>query len=166
MGQGRCTVNSMPTTEEVNQMCSSREVREPIGGTYVLLLALHTPMRLQIGRLGEFCFPQGYYAYVGSALGPGGLAARIARHKRKDKVLHWHLDYLTAHAEIFDAVAVPTHERFECTWARALLADSLARVIAPRLGASDCRCPAHLVFYGIHVSGEDLHDRILRQIGA
>jgi len=41
-------------------------------GTYILILTLNKSRKIYIGRLGEFTFEYGYYAYVGSALGPGG----------------------------------------------------------------------------------------------
>ncbi|WP_462322980.1 DUF123 domain-containing protein, partial [Halochromatium sp.] len=37
------------------------------------------------------------------------------------------------------------HERLEHRWAQALGALPGARWPLPRFGASDCRCPAHLV---------------------
>jgi len=36
----------------------------------------------------------GYYIYIGSAFGPGGVRARMLRHLRADKPKHWHIDYL------------------------------------------------------------------------
>jgi Uri superfamily endonuclease len=36
--------------------------------------------RLEIGRLGVYDIVPGYYAYVGSAFGAGGLRARICHH--------------------------------------------------------------------------------------
>jgi len=60
----------------------------------VLILRLPCPATVNVGRLGRVRFPAGWYAYVGSAYGPGGLAARISRHLRPSKPSHWHLDYL------------------------------------------------------------------------
>jgi len=54
-------------------------------GTYALLLKLDKQERITVGRLGTFDFPAGYYLYVGSALGPGGLQARLARHRRDNE---------------------------------------------------------------------------------
>ena len=50
-------------------------------GTYALVLQLERQEEIAIGKLGTFTFPAGYYLYVGSALGPGGLEARLARHR-------------------------------------------------------------------------------------
>lgn len=51
-------------------------------GTYALLLKLDKQERITVGKLGTFDLPAGYYLYVGSALGPGGLRARLTRHRR------------------------------------------------------------------------------------
>ena len=51
-------------------------------GTYALLLKLPKQGQLQVGALGTFAFQAGWYVYVGSAFGPGGLAARVGRHLR------------------------------------------------------------------------------------
>src|SRR5512139_3339944 len=49
-------------------------------GTYILLVSLRQAKRLEIGRLGAFDLVPGFYAYVGSAHGSGGLRARIQHH--------------------------------------------------------------------------------------
>ena len=116
-------------------------------GSYLLILRLHQPITLRIGRLGTYAFPAGYYAYAGSALGPGGLAARVGRHLRREKRLHWHIDYLLEVAEVEDVRMEPGADRLECAWARRLL-DAGGVVVAPGFGASDCRCPTHLIFLG------------------
>ncbi len=116
-------------------------------GTYVLVLRLARPTTIGVGRLGRFSFPPGWYAYVGSARGSGGLAARIARHLRSPKPLHWHVDYLRADArpvEVWYAVGI---RKRECVWAQALFDLPGASVPVPRFGASDCHCQAHLVHF-------------------
>ncbi|MBN1139850.1 MAG: DUF123 domain-containing protein [Anaerolineae bacterium] len=117
-------------------------------GSYVLALRLDTPHTFHIGRLGETSFPAGWYLYAGSARGPGGLPARLARHRRRlgpDKRPWWHVDYLRERAAWGGAWARVTDERLECNWAAALRRLAGAEVVAPGFGASDCRCPAHLV---------------------
>jgi len=116
-------------------------------GGYVLVLALRRPATLRIGRLGAFHFPAGTYLYTGSALGPGGLAARLAHHRRLNPSPHWHIDYLRPQAQLCEIWSAASAERLECTWAGVLLSLPGARVIAPRFGASDCRCPAHLIYF-------------------
>jgi Uri superfamily endonuclease len=108
---------------------------------------LDKSVSLAVGRLGRFTFPAGYYVYAGSARGPGGLSARLARHRRRGKRLHWHVDYLLARARLVEAWTVVSDRRLECAWARAVMALPGAQVPVPRFGASDCRCPAHLVFF-------------------
>ena len=117
-------------------------------GTYALLLELGQETVITVGRLGTFRFPAGYYAYVGSALGSGGLAARLARHRRQDKMIRWHIDYVLAQAHIVDVRVDDSGERLECVWARALLSMPGAQVVAPCFGSSDCACPSHLVYLG------------------
>jgi Uri superfamily endonuclease len=114
-------------------------------GTYILVLHLVREEEIAVGRLGCFVFPAGFYLYVGSALGPGGLAGRLARHRRLDKRMRWHIDYLRARAAWVGAYYAAGQERRECSWARALCGLPGASLPAPRFGASDCRCPAHLI---------------------
>jgi Uri superfamily endonuclease len=56
-------------------------------GTYALVLAAQKQRTISVGKLGILDVRPGFYVYVGSALGPGGLAARIGRHARQDKTL-------------------------------------------------------------------------------
>ncbi len=119
-------------------------------GTYVLILHLPCPTTITVGRLGRFHFPAGWYAYAGSARGPGGLAARIARHLRVSKPLRWHVDYLRAHAHPVEVWYTEGHRRQgrqECAWAAALSTPPGASIPVPRFGASDCHCPAHLTHF-------------------
>ncbi len=108
-------------------------------GSYVLLIRLDEPRRIQVGALGELRFEAGGYAYVGSAM--GGLDRRIARHLRDRKRMHWHIDYLLAEAEVIDVIRVESHEPLECAIAGAL-AESIDCV--PGFGSSDCACLSHL----------------------
>jgi len=116
-------------------------------GTYLLWLTLAQPLMLTVGRLGQFDLAPGHYAYVGSAHGPGGLRARVGRHLRKEKRLHWHADYLAAVLSIRYIHAVSTPQKLECAWTRQLLVLPGASVPIYGFGNADCRdgCPAHLV---------------------
>lgn len=117
-------------------------------GTYALVLRLKTPREISVGKFGSFQFPSGWYLYLGSALGPGGLRARLARHKRRtDKRYHWHIDYLRAVTGLVEVWIGVGQVRQECGWATAAAALPDAAIIAPRFGASDCRCPSHLFHY-------------------
>jgi Uri superfamily endonuclease len=116
-------------------------------GTYVLILHLPHPATVDVGRLGSFQFPGGWYAYVGSARGPGGLAARISRHRRPSKPLHWHVDYLRVRAHPVAVWYAVGDQKRECAWAETLSRLPGASTPAPRFGASDCRCPTHLIYF-------------------
>ena len=111
-------------------------------GSYVLVLSLPEDSRLTIGRLGYFDFPAGQYLYFGSAL--NGLEGRISRHLRREKKLHWHIDYLRQVADIEQVWWQPGLQRRECSWNRAALAID-TEVIARGFGSSDCRCDSHLL---------------------
>ncbi|MBI2540538.1 MAG: DUF123 domain-containing protein, partial [Deltaproteobacteria bacterium] len=63
-------------------------------GTYVLLLRLPSRTHLAVGKLGGFDLSSGYYCYVGSGFGPGGVLSRLAHHLRPIRRPHWHVDYL------------------------------------------------------------------------
>lgn len=104
-----------------------------------MLIEVADPVRVRIGRLGEFVFPAGRYIYTGSAL--RNFEARIARHLSPAKKLHWHIDYLLA----AHGVRVREVKRFgeaECL----VNARTSGEVIVPGFGASDCRagCGSHL----------------------
>ena len=120
-------------------------------GTYVLVLELERPVRLRIGRLGVFDLEAGWYSYVGSAFGPGGLAARVAHHLRPAERPRWHVDHLRRVAEPAEVYHAPGPDRFEHEWAREL-AERLTPSVA-RFGASDCRCRTHL-FHAARRPGE------------
>jgi Uri superfamily endonuclease len=119
-------------------------VLDTSGGTYALLLSLSAPATISVGRFGLCHIPRGFYLYFGSALGPGGISARLARHSRLDKKLHWHVDYLRPAALLEQAWAMTGKVRAECQWAAVAGALPEVETPIPRFGASDCRCRAHL----------------------
>lgn len=121
-------------------------------GTYLLVLALDAAKQIEVGALGVWRFDPGIYAYAGSAMGPGGLKARLARHRRKDpgKSLHWHIDYLRQHARVLETWQTPGLDRLECSWAQTLATMPGARIAAPGFGASDCSCETHLFHFAAY----------------
>jgi len=128
--------------------CSAVERANSLGaGTYVLSLSLQTGCCIQIGKLGTFHFPTGYYCYVGSAFGPGGLEGRLRHHLRPSQRPHWHLDYLKRCTEPESIWIVPDGVKHEHTWAKALSTMAGASVPASKFGASDCKCPSHLYHF-------------------
>ena len=117
--------------------------REP--GTYAVILRSRWNRTVQIGRWGVLNLRRGYYVYVGSALGPGGLSARVSRHCRGSKAKHWHIDYLREHASPWSLWFRYSNVRLEHDWAAAL-ARMPGAVAVNGFGCSDCRCEAHLFF--------------------
>lgn len=116
----------------------------PISGAYILAIRTARPVEITVRGLPAASLRPGWYAYAGSARGPGGLAARIARHLRIGKTPHWHVDRLTCAAARIDALAFPG--AYECLLLARLRDLPGATIPLPGFGASDCTaCPAHLV---------------------
>jgi len=116
-------------------------------GTYILWLYLPAGRVMNIGQLGMFSLPAGYYAYVGSARGAGGVRARVERHLRLEKRTRWHIDYLLPAAVVQAVWAGFDARQGECEWAERLVQRGSARRIVPGFGASDCRCAGHLLYW-------------------
>jgi Uri superfamily endonuclease len=112
-----------------------------MNGSYVLLIQLAKEQTITTGSLKAICFPGGYYAYVGSAM--GGLKSRLSHHLKESRKPHWHIDYLLPTASIKDIILCEAEVRLECTIAQTLSRqfDSI-----PRFGSSDCHCRSHLFF--------------------
>jgi len=110
-------------------------------GTYVLLIELSGEETITIGRRQNVHFPHGYYAYVGSAM--GGIKSRLKHHLKRDKKLHWHIDYLLQKASIVDIDFCEIEDKIEC-----VIADVLGAQFdcIPGFGSSDCHCRSHLFF--------------------
>jgi Uri superfamily endonuclease len=120
---------------------------EPKPGTSALILPCSTKVRVHIGRLGTLWLQPGHYVYLGSALGPGGLRARIAHHQEQSLRPHWHIDYLRAHTQIHCVWFSYDARRREHQWAGAIQALSGAKIPLFGFGASDCNCQSHLYFF-------------------
>ena len=115
-----------------------------VPGAYILWMELTDRCKLEIARLGNPRLPAGYYAYCGSARGPGGMRARVARHLRATKSLHWHIDHLTVTASVSAVSVAP--DGLECAMVDWLLSEPDVSIPVPAFGSSDCRrCPAHLL---------------------
>jgi Uri superfamily endonuclease len=110
-------------------------------GAYLLILEHPKDTRILVGKQGMIHFQKGSYGYIGSAL--NGLEHRIARHLSSRKKLHWHIDYLLAHATITGVFIKESPRREECT-----LAHTFNQVLdtIPGFGCSDCACQSHLFF--------------------
>jgi len=113
-------------------------------GTYALILKSFSDRFIEIGKLGRLHIRPGYYVYVGSAFGPGGLKARIAHHMKISLQPHWHIDYLRSILHLNKVWYTYDSERHEHRWAATF--SGLKGAIMPMagFGSSDCSCDSHL----------------------
>ena len=86
----------------------------------------------------------GFYVYIGSAFGPGGLKARIYHHLKTSNRPHWHIDYLIPALRFNEIWYTYDCEHHEHLWATVLGCSKGATIPIPGFGASDCRCRSHL----------------------
>ena len=115
-------------------------------GCYRLHIKISRDIKVIVGALGQCSIPKGNYIYTGSAL--KNLSKRVERHYRKDKKLHWHIDYLTINrfVKIDYIELIYTSEKIECELNLQLFSDYNVSVPVKGFGSSDCKCcPAHLV---------------------
>ncbi|MHA2358418.1 MAG: GIY-YIG nuclease family protein [Candidatus Heimdallarchaeaceae archaeon] len=88
---------------------------------------------------------RGFYIYVGSAFGSGGLSSRIHRHLRRRKKNHWHIDQVTMNEYCnFHGVAAFLNEKSECIISNYL--HNLESIIPVQgFGSTDCKnsCKSH-----------------------
>ena len=116
----------------------------PDQGTYALIMNCRKSTRLSVGKLGHMLLQPGFYIYVGSSRGPGGIRARVSRHRRRKKKLHWHIDYLRQQTALIETWTMTGTTNYEHDWAAALAAKYTTA--HKRFGASDCRCSSHLFY--------------------
>lgn len=112
-------------------------------GAYILIIELPNNQKIQIGKLGEIFLKKGFYAYVGSSM--NNLEKRIKRHLKKEKKIHWHIDYLLNKARIFESYLKENNYKEECRLANFFLKEKLEKIDG--FGSTDCNCKSHL-FYG------------------
>jgi histidyl-tRNA synthetase len=125
-----------------SRFCAAADDVPRVRGAYVLLIETSAPVAVSIAR-ARCKLTSGRYLYCGSANGPGGLHARLARHMRREKAVRWHVDQLTTRGIVRGAWIFP--EGDEC----ALVA-RLAHLPTPipGFGSSDCRrCRSHLLHW-------------------
>ncbi len=112
-------------------------------GGYALLMRLDEPTVFLRGKERQ-TLESGWYVYAGSACGPGGVGARLRRHFRRDKTLHWHVDQLTVRAARTEAFAIAGGK--ECDIVTSLSRTGRFDFPIVGFGSSDCaECPAHLL---------------------
>jgi sugar fermentation stimulation protein A len=129
-------------------------------GCYLLQMNLGESVAVRVGALGEMSFAAGRYLYVGRAL--RALPARIARHRRREKRLRWHIDYFLA-VSVLEAIHVTTCTDEEAI-AFALLGHSDMEVI-DGFGASDSRCSGHLFRLAMETNVDEIIERLVPGCG-
>ena len=135
---------------EVQRLLSGSErieddgLARAFGGPGAYLLVLHLAVPVRFSRHGRTAPLSGWLVYAGSARGSGGIRARLGRHFRRNKPVHWHVDELTNAADRMMALALPHGS--ECDTVDHLLRTGRFEPAFPGFGSSDCRrCPAHLL---------------------
>jgi Uri superfamily endonuclease len=129
-------------------------------GTYALVLAATKKMVVTIGQLGEVRLRPGFYVYVGSAFGSGGVRARLNHHLRPAARPYWHIDYLRMHALVQEVWYCYGRVSWEHEWAQHLETVPGASIPLPKFGASDCRCRSHLFFFRSRPLGDVLPRKV------
>ena len=110
-------------------------------GGYILVVKLDAEKKIHVGSLGAIPFSEGFYAYLGSAL--GGFKSRVNRHLTEGKKSKWHIDYLLSEAKVLKVILCETGRRLECLLSQAMV-DEFSFI--PGFGSCDCRCQSHLYF--------------------
>jgi len=118
-------------------------MKSPFKGTYLFLFLLKEPLSITTKGGKQFFLPRGRYVYVGSAFGGGGVQSRLKRHLKREKSLHWHLDYVTTTDKWeFLGFIVFEGKKMECRLAQKL--EKLGFKPIEGFGSSDCSCKGHL----------------------
>jgi Uri superfamily endonuclease len=120
--------------------CTNADDVPSLPGAYVLAVEIVKPVKVAIPGQPTKRLGPGRYLYCGSAWGPGGLKARLARHMRRGKAVRWHIDRLTETGVVAGAWIFPGGN--ECDLVAAL---SKLPVPIEGFGSTDCtRCRSHL----------------------
>jgi Uri superfamily endonuclease len=118
-----------------------------MAGAYALILHLAHPVSLTRPRDTINPLAPGWYLYAGSARGPGGIRARLARHFRAEKHTHWHIDQLTGLSDV-QIWASPVPEGHECDLVEQFTNLTCFRTACAGFGSTDCRqCEGHLLVW-------------------
>ncbi len=126
-------------------------------GAYLLIMEVKKKVSVKT-KGKEFLIEPGYYVYVGSAM--NSLEARVRRHMRKEKKLHWHIDYLLKSARILEAILIPSEIRLEEELSKAVGRYGEA---VKGFGASDLRIESNL--YRFERNPRGLLEGILSDMG-
>jgi Uri superfamily endonuclease len=119
---------------------------ESLPGTYALVLIPSNTKPINMGKIGVLRVQPGFYFYVGSAFGPGGLKARLDHHKKTTTRARWHIDYLRRQTKLKDIWDSLDPMRREHQWAEVMASIEGVSVPLSGFGSSDCDCNSHLFF--------------------
>lgn len=129
-------------------------------GTYVLVMESKEDIDCKVGRYGILNVHPGYYVYVGSAFGPGGIRTRVCRHLKDGKKMHWHIDYLSKIARISEVWYLYDKKCYEHLWARVFSSYPGVYIPLYGFGSSDCRCLSHLFFFKSAPSSKKFFEKV------
>ena len=114
-------------------------------GTYALIFSCSAPFQAVAGKLGPVFISSGYWIYVGSAFGPGGLCSRLSHHLKPSHRPHWHLDYIKSALRPIEIWTTTDPVKREHDWAALFSARNGASRPIAGFGATDCKCRSHLI---------------------
>ncbi len=125
------------------RFCTGADAVPSTPGAYVMQIDLAEMVGVTLSGRTAIDLPAGRYLYCGSAHGPGGLKARLARHMRRGKSLRWHVDQLTEHGIVVGSWIFPGGD--ECELVRRF---SQLPIPIRGFGSSDCTtCRSHLLHW-------------------
>lgn len=117
-------------------------------GVYLLELQVKNPIQIAAKKFLNKEFEKGFYYYSGSA--QKNLLQRLERHLRKEKIIHWHIDHLTANDSVEIKalfIANESLKNLECEFISSLSAVFGLQVAAVGFGNGDCHnCSSHLLY--------------------
>jgi len=129
-------------------------------GTYIAVLKSNKAGTLQVGKFGELPVNKGYYVYIGSAFGPGGIKSRLNHHVKISSSPHWHIDYLRIETLFHKAYASYSYKHKECSWASMFAEDANSVEPLKGFGSSDCKCRTHLYYFRTFKMVNDAIERL------
>ncbi len=106
-------------------------------GTYILIVRVEQAIHVTLGRLGDFELVPGYYLYVGSACGEGGIRDQIDLYRQFPHEPTSHVDILLSHAELVEVWYSESNRRLAGEWAELLATVPGLRQPLRRFGSSE-----------------------------
>ncbi len=122
-------------------------------GVYILELYAPLPFSIVCKKYTDLIFSKGYYYYAGSA--QKNLYHRLKRHIASNKIINWHIDYLTSSIDgklppaNIKSVYIFLNQKkdFECKIASDLSNNFLCSSDIYGFGNGDCKiCSTHLFY--------------------